>query len=548
MDISQLLPLALQGATLLCVVVLLILTNARVGKLQCRLDELAKAQHQHDNESRDSLENMVSEVKDHFEVNLSNLARDSEEIRTSVQVNGNLSQRALELQELAFSEATTGNTRIQDLLSDNHRRQQKLIETLTRDSVAAFRETSDKVRDSIQGNLAHHNDALMKMSESAQRMLSNMSAHFHQLDSEVGVLKKAIATVINGQRQADQMLPDRLTEALAPVGEQQLVALRELKVIYEKAFENHTLLDDAALVLNDLQRSLQSQRHQLMDINDSTGKTQQLVSTLERQQLDIDTFQRRHESLSQELAELSVLMQPMLDITSELAQQANQPVAEAPVAPVVMVDEELNASVDDLKATTLAMSDDWQKALDHMSALMKRRHGELSQHLDQVQANVSSELDSLRHNQRQVSDDMKELQRVLKLLRVQKMVAGGVPSHVQSVSKTDEGLRIETPDSVHYLSAARVSKVEDKVSGQTTVFAYDDSDEKLSSETFENGLLKYRVHYDMQGAPCRSSEFDARGREVFLFEYNPFGELVSKQEVLYDAAGKRTGVADAVLE
>ena len=53
-----------------------------------------------------------------------------------------------------------------------------------------------------------------------------MSVHFHQLDSEVGVLKKAIATVINGQRQADQMLPDRLTEALAPVGEQQLVALR----------------------------------------------------------------------------------------------------------------------------------------------------------------------------------------------------------------------------------------------------------------------------------------------------------------------------------
>lgn len=206
MDISQLLPLALQGATLLCVVVLLILTNARVGKLQRRLDELAKAQHQHDNESRDSLENMVSEVKDHFEVNLSNLARDSEEIRTSVQVNGNLSQRALELQELAFSEATTGNTRIQDLLSDNHRRQQKLIETLTRDSVTAFRETSDKVRDSIQGNLAHHNDALMKMSESAQRMLSNMSAHFHQLDSEVGVLKKAIATVID---QADDVVDGR---------------------------------------------------------------------------------------------------------------------------------------------------------------------------------------------------------------------------------------------------------------------------------------------------------------------------------------------------
>ncbi|WP_221793060.1 hypothetical protein [Oceanobacter mangrovi] len=412
MDISQLqLPLVLQVVTLLLVSAILVVALIRMASLQKQINQLSQHQRQQGDSNSENLDSAVNEIKDHFEINLSNLARDADDIRQNMIVNGEQTQRALELQELAFSEATTGNTRIQDVMSENYRRQHKLIESLMQGSVNAFRELTDKVRSEIHTDLEKHDAALHTMSHSAQRMSANMSAHFSEVSQDVLILKKAVATIIKSLNAQEVALSGMLQQELRPIDQQQQAQQQQLLKALDKIQLSLDMADSAALALTDIQRSQQAQRQQLLDIADTTSSTQEAADVALRNQVDMGTFERRIESLGQEMAELSVVMQPMLESVSE-----NQGKVAAAV--------DLTELTEELREWSQALTDEWQKALEQQADASRRRQSELTQYIDQLQSNLSSELDALRNNQRQSNEELQRLQNLLTLLQAERTKVG----------------------------------------------------------------------------------------------------------------------------
>ncbi|WP_369856117.1 hypothetical protein [Candidatus Thalassolituus haligoni] len=488
MDVSQLIPLAAQLVTLVALFLVVTPLKKRLDQIESRQKIQAAEQSEQYKLSSETLDSVVNEIKDHFEISLNNLLRDTDDINNNLKVNGEQSQRALELQELAFSEATTGNTRIQDVLSENHRRQQKLIEDLTRTSVAAFRETTAHVQGNVHQALEVHNGALLKLSESSQRMLGGMTANFSEISKEIATLKKAVAAIINFQRSFDHTIATRLEQALEPVGEQQKQHLAELHSVFERQGQQLELAETFITTLADINRSLQMQRQQLHDVSENSSTVADMTENLVRNQLEASTFERRHESLSQEVAELSVMMQPLLESIHD-----THPAAAG-------------------DATVLAES-----------------------------------LDALRLTQQQATTELHDLRQVMQLLRLQKLVSTSIANQALSTDISANGARIETADTVQYLSPCRIEQVEDKSTGESTRFKFDDSGRKLTAETFISDRLKYRMHFDVAGNPTRSSEYDELGREVFQYDYNPFGELVRKTQLHYDPTGMAAGSTETLL-
>ncbi|MDP2504535.1 hypothetical protein [Oceanobacter sp. 3_MG-2023] len=309
MDISQLLPLAAQLVILIALFLVVAPLKKRLDRIETNLAAQTAEQSEHHQFSAETLDSVVNEIKDHFEISLNNLLRDTGDINHSLRVNGEQSQRALELQELVFSEISGGHAHIKDLLSANLRNQKKLAEEMARTSINAFRNASAQTHSDVQQAFAAQDKALLKLSDSSQRMLSSTSAHFNEMSKEVATLKKAVAAMLNIQRKADQMLE--------PLSAQQQQQLTLLNLVREQQLRQREIIDAEMTILTDLNHSLQLQRQQLDDLGENGSVAAAVLNNLQRNQLEATTFERRYTALSQELAELSVMMQPWLESLSE---------------------------------------------------------------------------------------------------------------------------------------------------------------------------------------------------------------------------------------
>jgi hypothetical protein len=544
MEVVLLVGLVVQLITL----VLLFTLMSKSKKQQAESDTLQqKALDDLNTRVNDQLENVVAEIKDHFEISLNQLSRDADEMHATLNDLADSSHKALSLQELAFSEATTGNSRIQDMLSDNSRRQQKLTQDLIASTEQTYRDTTAGVEANIRTVLEQNNKSLMTLSEASQRLLSSVSAHFSSLGADTGALKKAAAALLNYNKGYDEQLRQQLQTALLPLqerldsySEQQQESLQEGQVLWQQILQNTAAIEPVAEAVYTQQRHLQAirdntgglvdasvsmQNHteRLQQVLDQGEQLQNRLQYLAGQQLTRDHYEEHQRRMSESLDDLAAVLQPLLGPMDDLSNGHGQ------------LDQQALAALLDSSSASL------MEALSDRYKVLLEQGQQLASSLDAAQTTLYTELDSVRAAQVKANQQSQDLQRLLGLLRLQQTSLLSSATQVAAAVEDDNGLmRIETASQIRYLSGSQIERIEDKISGECTRFFYN-AGRKASAETWQNDQLKYRMVFNEQGGPDSASEFDLNGREVVQYQYDPAGNITSKRELHYDVSGMPTG-------
>jgi hypothetical protein len=544
MEVVLLVGLVVQLITL----VLLFTLMSKSKKQQAESDTLQqKALDDLNTRVNDQLENVVAEIKDHFEISLNQLSRDADEMHATLNDLADSSHKALSLQELAFSEATTGNSRIQDMLSDNSRRQQKLTQDLIASTEQTYRDTTAGVEANIRTVLEQNNKSLMTLSEASQRLLSSVSAHFSSLGADTGALKKAAAALLNYNKGYDEQLRQQLQTALLPLqerldsySEQQQESLQEGQVLWQQILQNTAAIEPVAEAVYTQQRHLQAirdntgglvdasvsmQNHteRLQQVLDQGEQLQNRLQYLAGQQLTRDHYEEHQRRMSESLDDLAAVLQPLLGPMDDLSNGYGQ------------LDQQALAALLDSSSASL------MEALSDRYKVLLEQGQQLASSLDAAQTTLYTELDSVRAAQVKANQQSQDLQRLLGLLRLQQTSLLSSATQVAAAVEDDNGLmRIETASQIRYLSGSQIERIEDKISGECTRFFYN-AGRKASAETWQNDQLKYRMVFNEQGGPDSASEFDLNGREVVQYQYDPAGNITSKRELHYDVSGMPTG-------
>ena len=496
----------------------------------------------------EQLENVAIEVKDHAEVAFGQLSRDTETLNETLNEVADTSGKALALQELAFSEATTGNTRIQDMLSDHSRRQQKLTQDLISSTEQTFRDTSAGVENSIRSLLEQHNKALISLSESSQRLLSSVTAHFSSLGNDTGTLKKAAAALLNHNKGVEEQLRQQLETALQPVlsvvqGSQDLAQTimdqtRHIEPLAESVYAQQRHLQvirDNTGGLMDAHVVQQAQGERLQQLQEQTAAIATHLHELGARQLSAADFQVQQHALSQSLDDIAAIMQPLLSLDGHAIGDNSSGVDVQAMMAAVMagVDERYRPLLDSL-------NDRYQVLLSQGQQLVSS--------LDAAQTTLYTELDSVRAAQVRANQQSQDLQRLLGLLRLQQTALMTTPpSFARQLEEQNGQLRIETDDQVQYLSGYRLEALENRHTGEFTRFSYGPDGRRQQAETLNNGQLRYRMQLNAQGGPMMASEFDTNGREVVQYQYDTVGNVISKRELLYDASGMPVGANETSM-
>ncbi|MCY0965300.1 hypothetical protein [Parathalassolituus penaei] len=491
----------------------------------------------------EQLENVAIDVKDHAEVAFGQLNRETESLQETLADVAESSGKALALQELAFSEATTGNTRIQDMLSDNSRRQQKLTQDLISSTEQTFRDTSAGVESSIRGLLEKHDKALVSLGESSQRMLSSVTAHFNNLGNDTAALKKAAAALLNHNKGVEEQLRSKLEGALEPIKAELQTANELSQAILDNskhiepltesvyAQQRHLqVIRDNTSGLIEAHVSLQNHTERLQALQELTTAIQQHLEELGARQLTAADFEAQQHALSESLDDIAAIMQPLLSIDS--------------MEPAGGVSLDGQALVADFESRYNSLLDDLNER--YQTLLIQGQALEAS--LDAAQTTLYTELDSVRAAQVKANQQNQDLQRLLGLLRLQQTALMSAPATLARQLEDQNGqLRIETDDQVQYLSGYRLDAVENRHTGEFIRFSYGQDGRRLQAETLYNGQLRYRMQLNPQGGPLMASEFDHNGRELVQYQYDSAGNVTSKRELLYDASGMPVGSTDTSM-
>jgi hypothetical protein len=94
-------------------------------------------------------------------------------------------------------------------------------------------------------------------------------------------------------------------------------------------------------------------------------------------------------------------------------------------------------------------------------------------------------------------------------------------------------LKIETEDSIKHLGECKITRIEDKQTGQDTQIFYENGNKSLS-ETYQGSSLKYRMEYNPTGLFVKGTEFDSDENPIFEYEYDEAGEVVCKHKYVYE--------------
>tara|TARA_B100000700_G_C15051492_1_gene860521 strand:+ start:190 stop:978 length:789 start_codon:yes stop_codon:yes gene_type:complete len=101
-----------------------------------------------------------------------------------------------------------------------------------------------------------------------------------------------------------------------------------------------------------------------------------------------------------------------------------------------------------------------------------------------------------------------------------------------------QDLKIENEEFVKRLGDCKVTRIEDKYSGQITQIYYENNI-KRSSDTFAGDSLKYQMFYNASGQPERGLEFNSEGQTIFEYLYDETGEVESQNAFEYDDKGNQ---------
>ena len=469
MELVSMILIGIQGLTLAVLAGCIVMLKKQI---RTSTEEVATQISESDRESAEQLERVVNEIKDHFEIHLNNIAHDTDALRTATATIAEDFAKLRTLQEFSVSELTTGNTRIQDTLSDGLRKQQQQIQDLGITTQQRFEQFSEQQRQQIQEDLTEQTEGLLKLADSSQRMLSTIISHFNQLSSETATLKKATAALVNNQKQltSSVVASRQSVTSLQTVVEQQLLASQGQ--------------DDLVTRVDQLRRSIEADLHGL------SSRIDQHLQTLMQRQTDKSSVTRE-------------------DITGQK-----------------IAIEDVREQVDNITGELNSLAEALLEALSAQGEL-------LAVSIDQSQTTLYTELDSVRQEQQRLNELSDDLRRLVQLLRVhnqntlslddsrpQLEVVTGNSRQYFSHGKLERSDDLMTGDSTHYYYEDDQKHRADTLNKQGLLKYRSLFDEQgqltISSEFDPEGKETYRYHFDESGSLTEKVQinYDANGMQL----------------------------------
>ncbi|MGB1092007.1 MAG: hypothetical protein ACPGYX_07780 [Oceanobacter sp.] len=390
-----------------------------------------------------------------------------------------------------------------------------------------FSETLAPVTNAVEQNYAMIQAALDQISA-----LSLMLAESRSDDSEADAkafesqqaLLDQLETLIRNNSAA-------VTEALH--GQSGLLA--ELESISKTALaltENmHSSQDSSGQLLEQLEsvignnsatviEALSGQSDQLTELASISKTALALTENMHTGQLEVRVFEQAVENLSEQTRSIRETVRAML---SDLKENS-----------LSLVEQE-QASED----ASQSLSQEIESSSEALMAAIHAQKTEMRDRIEEVSMFFADELTDLQNAQKQAEKQQQQLLDLMILLRGQRLASLPIAEQVDSAQvasgdATEEKIRIETKDFVQYLSHARIERIEDKSTGEVTLFEYKDG-LKSASETYINDALKFRWLFNRHGQITQSKEYDDQGFEIEECDYNSQGEVVARRSSKSDS-------------
>lgn len=435
-------------------------------------EEVATQISESDRESAEQLERVVNEIKDHFEIHLNNIAHDMEAIRTSATTIAEDFAKLRTLQELSVSELTTGNTRIQDTLSDGLRKQQQQMQELGNATQQHLTQSAELQRQQIQEDLTEQTEGLLKLADSSQRMLSTIISHFNQLNAETATLKKATSALVNNQKQ--------LTSSV--VASRQSV--NNLQSVVEQQLLTSQGQDDLVARVDQLRRSIEADLHGL------SSRVDQHLQTLMQRKTDQSSVTRE-------------------DITSH------------------------KIAIDDVREQVESVTSELNSLAEALLEALSAQGELLAGSIDQNQTTLYTELDSVRQEQQRLNELSDDLRRLVQLLRVHnqqvldlddagpqlEVITGNSRQHFTH-GQLERSEDLITGECTHYYYEDGHKQRADTLNKQGLLkyrSVFDGQGQLTSSSEFDaEGKETYRYHFDASGTLTEKVQinYDASGMQL----------------------------------
>lgn len=350
------------------VIALLVIILAAIGacyallkqQIQSIPDEMSALANEHHKDLSQDIERAIDDIKNHFEIHIHNINRDLVSIQEATESISEDFSKLRSLQEFSVSELTSGNTRIQDTLSDGLRKQQHQIQELSSQSLKAVEHTSEQNRKNIQKDLAQQSEGLIKLADSSQRMLSTIIGHFNLLNKDTSMLKKATAMLVTHQKSIT-------SETHA--SRQSLDALQETVQALPDTLNASSQQDELILRVDNIRRQQET------GLITMSSRLDQQLQTLAQQQGDASPVSRE-------------------DLTSQ------------------------KIAIDDVREQIIHVSGELNSLAEAFLDALSTQGQQLTSSIDQNQTTLYTELDSVRQEQIRLNDLSTDLQRLVKLLRL----------------------------------------------------------------------------------------------------------------------------------
>lgn len=325
------------------------------------------------------------------------------------------------------------------------------------------------------------------------------------------VVEKGLKTVL--EEGGAEALSEELSEELKATHASTLTAIADLKEDLQSTVAS--LEEPAPVPLEDLRQDLQKADGALRQLGEQQEKILAAAEQGFASQLDGQTYAQSSERISEALEKISASIQPLVDTAQEnsLAAMAQGQASE-------------DASRD--------LAKEISSSSEALIQSIQGQKQEMHERMEEISLCFAHELNALQEAQQQVQLQHSKVSDLIKSLQGQQLASIAVPAQASSaqVAAGDENdkVRIETPDFVQYLSQCQIERVEDKTTGEVTLFQYRDG-LRIGSESYINDVLKRRWLFNAKGQPVQSTEFDAQGYELEQCDYNALGEVIARRSM-----------------
>ncbi|WP_422446803.1 MULTISPECIES: hypothetical protein [unclassified Endozoicomonas] len=383
------------------------------------------------------------------------------------------------------------------------------------------------------------NQAQKQLTEKLEALDEKQACNTDSLQSTLTEHRNCLDSIVT-------LVQERITDQLGKLAEKQSLDADSLKTALA---EYHESIDNT---VNQSQTQLAEQLGHLADENRS--HTESLQEFLSEQQA----------ALHNEVKDVRVRISAQLDQQGKAQINKAESLHSALTEHHTSLDNAVSHAHTQLAAHLNSLGKDQASSTEYLQDVFVENQITLNNTVTQAHAKITDHLDHLGEQQTGATSSLqtvltqsqKTLENTVKLAQTQieehldsmsshqaennSILFGQIGGLIQNL-KIDNAveltnslangkeLTIENDDFVKHLGECKVSKIEDKSSGQTTEIIYEDN-KKVASQTFADGALKYRMTFDDRGRMVKGEEFDDHENLIFEYQYNSAGEVVNRVE------------------